>query len=79
MTPAGGRWPGCASCPASGSGRRPRPLQRALGHPDAVSVGDYHLQDLVVHFLTGRARAATTRRCWGCSSRGPGSGSGSCG
>jgi len=30
--------------------------QRALGHPDAVSVGDYHLKDLVVHFLTGRAR-----------------------
>ena len=30
--------------------------QRALGHPDAVSVGDYHLKDLVVHFLTGRPR-----------------------
>jgi 3-methyladenine DNA glycosylase/8-oxoguanine DNA glycosylase len=30
--------------------------QRALGHPDAVSVGDYHLKDVVVHFLTGRAR-----------------------
>jgi 3-methyladenine DNA glycosylase/8-oxoguanine DNA glycosylase len=31
-------------------------LQRAIGHPDAVSVGDYHLKDLVVHFLTGRPR-----------------------
>lgn len=30
--------------------------QRALGHPDSVSVGDYHLKDLVVHFLTGRPR-----------------------
>jgi 3-methyladenine DNA glycosylase/8-oxoguanine DNA glycosylase len=30
--------------------------QRALGHPDAVSVGDYHLKDQVVHFLTGRPR-----------------------
>lgn len=30
--------------------------QRALGHADAVSVGDYHLKDLVVHFLTGRSR-----------------------
>lgn len=30
--------------------------QRALGHPDAVSVGDYHLHDLVVHFFTGRPR-----------------------
>jgi 3-methyladenine DNA glycosylase/8-oxoguanine DNA glycosylase len=31
-------------------------LQRAVGHPDAVSVGDYHIKDLVVHFLTGRPR-----------------------
>ena len=30
--------------------------QRAFGHPDAVSVGDYHLHDVVVHALTGRAR-----------------------
>ena len=28
--------------------------QRALGHPDAVSVGDYHLKNVVVHLLTGR-------------------------
>jgi len=26
------------------------------GHPDAVSVGDYHLKNWVVHTLTGRAR-----------------------
>ena len=30
--------------------------QRALGHPDAVSVGDYHLKNVVVHLFTGRAR-----------------------
>jgi 3-methyladenine DNA glycosylase/8-oxoguanine DNA glycosylase len=30
--------------------------QRALGHPDAVSVGDYHLPNMVVHLLAGRAR-----------------------
>jgi len=30
--------------------------QRALGHPDAVSTGDYHLADLVVVALTGRPR-----------------------
>ncbi len=30
--------------------------QRVLAHPDAVSVGDYHLADLVTHFFTGRAR-----------------------
>jgi 3-methyladenine DNA glycosylase/8-oxoguanine DNA glycosylase len=33
-------------------------LQRAIGHPDAVSVGDYHLKNWVVHFLTGRARGS---------------------
>lgn len=30
--------------------------QRALGHPDAVSVGDFHLANVVVHHLTGEAR-----------------------
>jgi 3-methyladenine DNA glycosylase/8-oxoguanine DNA glycosylase len=30
--------------------------QRAVGHPDAVSVGDYHTHDVVVFALTGRAR-----------------------
>jgi 3-methyladenine DNA glycosylase/8-oxoguanine DNA glycosylase len=32
--------------------------QRALGHPDAVSIGDYHLPNMVVHLLTGRARGS---------------------
>ena len=32
--------------------------QRAWGDPDAVSVGDYHLKDVVVHFFTGRARGS---------------------
>jgi 3-methyladenine DNA glycosylase/8-oxoguanine DNA glycosylase len=31
-------------------------LQRAIGHPDAVSVGDYHLPNMVVHVLAGRPR-----------------------
>jgi 3-methyladenine DNA glycosylase/8-oxoguanine DNA glycosylase len=31
-------------------------VQRAFGHPDAVSVGDYHLPNVVVHLFTGRAR-----------------------
>ncbi len=33
-------------------------LQRAVGHPDAPSVGDYHLPNMVVHLLTGRARGS---------------------
>jgi 3-methyladenine DNA glycosylase/8-oxoguanine DNA glycosylase len=33
-------------------------LQRAMGHPDAVSVGDYHLKNWVAHFLTGRPRGS---------------------
>jgi 3-methyladenine DNA glycosylase/8-oxoguanine DNA glycosylase len=32
-------------------------VQRALGAPDAVSVGDYHLPNLVSYVLAGRARA----------------------
>jgi 3-methyladenine DNA glycosylase/8-oxoguanine DNA glycosylase len=32
--------------------------QRAFGDPDAVSVGDYHIKDIVVHFLTGRPRGS---------------------
>ncbi|MCW2601909.1 MAG: hypothetical protein JWN61_44 [Pseudonocardiales bacterium] len=35
--------------------------QRAFGHPDAVSVGDYHLHDLVVYALTGDARGDDAR------------------
>jgi 3-methyladenine DNA glycosylase/8-oxoguanine DNA glycosylase len=31
-------------------------VQRALGHPDAVSVGDYHLPNVVTYFFTGRPR-----------------------
>ena len=30
--------------------------QRALGDPDSVSVGDYHLPNMVVYVLTGRPR-----------------------
>jgi hypothetical protein len=29
---------------------------RALGHPDVVSVGDFHLANMVVHAFTGHAR-----------------------
>ncbi len=31
-------------------------VQRALGCPDTVSVGDFHIPNSVVHLLTGRAR-----------------------
>ena len=31
---------------------------RALGDPDAVSVGDFHLANHVVHYFTGRARGS---------------------
>lgn len=31
-------------------------VQRALGDPDTVSVGDYHIHDLVVYALSGRPR-----------------------
>jgi 3-methyladenine DNA glycosylase/8-oxoguanine DNA glycosylase len=37
--------------------------QRALGHPDAISVGDYHLADVVIHFFTGRARGTDEQMC----------------
>jgi len=30
----------------------------AWGHPDAVAVGDFHLKNIVVHALTGRARGS---------------------
>jgi 3-methyladenine DNA glycosylase/8-oxoguanine DNA glycosylase len=42
--------------PGVGSWTAAETAQRALGHPDAVSVGDYHLPNMVVHLLTGRAR-----------------------
>lgn len=32
-------------------------VQRAMGAPDAVSVGDYHLPNLVGHVLAGRSRS----------------------
>jgi len=53
-------------------------VQRALGDPDTVSVGDYHIHDIVVHALTGRPRGDDAEMLrllepwWG-------SGSGSCG
>ncbi len=42
--------------PGVGAWTAAETAQRALGHPDEVSVGDYHLKDVVVHFLTGRPR-----------------------
>jgi 3-methyladenine DNA glycosylase/8-oxoguanine DNA glycosylase len=44
--------------PGIGAWTAAETAQRALGHPDAVSVGDYHLADVVVHALTGRARGS---------------------
>ena len=31
-------------------------VQRSMGHPDAVSFGDYHIKNHVVHYFTARAR-----------------------
>lgn len=42
--------------PGIGAWTAAETIQRALGDPDAVSVGDYHLKNMVVHLLTGRAR-----------------------
>ncbi|HLY33175.1 MAG TPA: hypothetical protein VKQ07_01455 [Jatrophihabitantaceae bacterium] len=37
--------------------------QRALGDPDAISVGDYHLKNVVVHYFTGRPRGDDDEMC----------------
>jgi 3-methyladenine DNA glycosylase/8-oxoguanine DNA glycosylase len=42
--------------PGVGAWTAAETVQRALGDPDAVSVGDYHLPNVVVHLFTGRAR-----------------------
>jgi 3-methyladenine DNA glycosylase/8-oxoguanine DNA glycosylase len=42
--------------PGIGAWTAAETVQRALGAPDAVSVGDYHLPNVVVHLFTGRAR-----------------------
>jgi 3-methyladenine DNA glycosylase/8-oxoguanine DNA glycosylase len=42
--------------PGVGAWTAAETLQRAVGHPDLVSVGDFHLHDLVVFALTGRPR-----------------------
>jgi 3-methyladenine DNA glycosylase/8-oxoguanine DNA glycosylase len=44
------------SIPGIGPWTAAETAQRALGHPDALSVGDYHLPNMVVHLFTGRAR-----------------------
>jgi 3-methyladenine DNA glycosylase/8-oxoguanine DNA glycosylase len=47
--------------PGIGAWTAAETAQRALGHPDAVSVGDYHLHDLVVFALSGDARGDDAR------------------
>jgi hypothetical protein len=44
------------SLPGIGPWTAAETAQRAVGHPDAVSVGDYHTHDVVVFALTGRPR-----------------------
>jgi 3-methyladenine DNA glycosylase/8-oxoguanine DNA glycosylase len=44
--------------PGIGAWTAAETAQRALGDPDAVSVGDYHLPHVVVHLFTGRARGS---------------------
>ena len=63
-----GRMEECAALPCAEATRRLQVIpgvglwtaaettQRALGDPDAVSVGDYHLPNMVAHVLAGRAR-----------------------
>jgi 3-methyladenine DNA glycosylase/8-oxoguanine DNA glycosylase len=46
------------SVPGIGVWTAAETTQRALGDPDSVSVGDYHLKNVVVHFFTGRARGS---------------------
>ena len=53
-------------------------VQRALGCPDTVSVGDYHLKNIVGWSLAGREDRRRTG-CSSCSSRGAGTGSASSG
>ena len=47
--------------PGIGAWTAAETAQRALGHPDAVSVGDYHLHDLVAFALSGEARGDDER------------------
>jgi 3-methyladenine DNA glycosylase/8-oxoguanine DNA glycosylase len=42
--------------PGIGAWTAAETVQRAFGAADAVSVGDYHLPDMVVHLFTGRPR-----------------------
>jgi 3-methyladenine DNA glycosylase/8-oxoguanine DNA glycosylase len=44
------------SLPGIGAWTAAETVQRALGAPDHVSVGDYHIPSLVVFALTGRPR-----------------------
>ena len=34
-----------------------------MGDPDAISIGDYHIKDVVVHYFTGRARGTDDEMC----------------
>ena len=47
------RWPGCRWCPASAVWTAAETAQRALGDADALSVGDFHIHDLVGWALLG--------------------------
>jgi 3-methyladenine DNA glycosylase/8-oxoguanine DNA glycosylase len=48
--------PRLRSVPGVGEWTAAETAQRAFGHPDAISVGDYHLKHWVTYALTGRAR-----------------------
>ena len=47
------RWPGCGWSPASAVWTAAETAQRALGDADALSVGDFHIHDLVGWALLG--------------------------
>ena len=67
----GGPGRGAAGPPGIGPWTAAEVTLRALGDPDAVSVGDAHLVERRGLRADRRARAARTSRCSSCSRRGP--------
>jgi 3-methyladenine DNA glycosylase/8-oxoguanine DNA glycosylase len=51
------------SVPGIGEWTAAETAQRAWGDPDAISVGDYHLKHVVVHYFTGRPRGDDEQMC----------------
>ena len=69
-------WTWLAKLPGVGPWTVAEVSRLALGDPDAVSVGDFHLPNIVAWTLAGEARG-TTSACSSCSPRTRGSAAGS--